>query len=1028
MHLGSNKPLTYKTICLPARAKTLIEIPLKDNNLSEGYIRKISAGPGVFIGETIVARSGEVARCNDVQFTLAPVEIEECTVMSPRARTSIHPPESKKGQKERATKFARLLKVLNLNDLDEEERLSLLETVGDYLYQFHLPGDKLGATSVVAHKIVTYDSKPVFHKNYRYPSILRNEVRTQVDELLAGGIVRPSDSPYNSPLWIVPKKPDSQGNKHWRMVIDYRALNEKTVGDAYPLPNITDILDQLGGAKYFSVLDLASGFHQIPMDPGSRAKTAFSIPFAYLEFTRMPFGLKNAPATFQRLMDRVLSGLQGIELFVYMDDIVVYGISLENHASKLRVLLGRLKEAGLALQPEKCHFLKRQITYLGHVISEDGVKPDPRKIEAVKNFPVPKRRKNIKQFVGLVGYYRRFIPDFARIAKPLNSLLKEGVPFQWTDSQQIAFETLRDIICSEPLLQYPDFTKPFVVTTDASNYALGAVLSQGEIGQDLPIAYASRTLKDAEVRYFTTEKKLLAIVFAVQHFRPYLYGRKFLLVTDHRPLVWLHNLKDPNSRLGRWKIKLSEYDYTIVYKPGKINSNADALSRNPCDNQDKGNEAPLSPPFGDRIATSAGPKSITRGMGSANGLEDKDLDSVKLENLIEYVFLSRGALCTTGKEASSDGESDSEAYDTAPDEDEQLPQVRRTKVTKPRAPLGDIRDPVSANCTIARYGAPAVGMRYSNPGNNGDGQVTVRKDDNIGVAPTDLGHVAIASESDNHFTYSVVAPSRKIQGPQVRYAEVAPSPLQASSGERGESTGDARETSRTATEGGLPDSGEYTFFEREGMESGTRVGASEYEISTVLVVAESCVKYSKDKLLMGKGHIVNFISNDCTPDSQINKELIEQNMISVNNLKAQNPQLGETVVYAHNGRYIFNVVVKVKNNDRPSLNDISRGIESLKEAMIPLKVECVKFSKVENGIDNLSWSAIEQIIQQHFVANGLRAFICSGEIRTPEKTDREKIIREAHESTVGGHKGVSKTYWRIRADLEQPENRCPTIR
>ena len=521
IHLHSNELLSinYKTICLPARAKTLVEIPLKESNLIEGYIRKIDAGPGIFIGETVVTRNCGTARCfatncttSDVQLTLAPVDLEECTVVPARARTGTHPPNSGDGQKERAKRFASLLKVLKLDYLDEKEKLNLFETIGDYLYQFHLPGDKLGATTIISHKIVTTDDKPVFNKNYRYPHVFRNEVGKQVNELLLSGIVQSSNSPYNSPLWIVPKKPDTQGNKRWRMVIDYRALNEKTVGDAYPLPNITDILDQLGGAKYFSVLDLASGFHQIPMDPESRAKTAFSTPFAHLEFTRMPFGLKNAPATFQRLMDHVLSGLQSIELFVYIDDIVIHGKSLEDHASKLRALLGRLKEAGLALQPEKCHFLRKHIAYLGHVISEKGVKPYSGKIEAVKNFPVPVRRKNIKQFLGLVGYYRRFIPEFAKIAKPLNFLLKGGVPLKWTKTQQTAFEILREIICSEPLLQYPDFTKPFIVTTDASDFALGAVLSQGEIGQDLPISYASRSLNDAEIKYFTTEKELLAIV------------------------------------------------------------------------------------------------------------------------------------------------------------------------------------------------------------------------------------------------------------------------------------------------------------------------------------------------------------------------------------------------------------------------------------------------------------------------------------------------------------------------------------
>ena len=255
------------------------------------------------------------------------------------------------------------------------------------------------------------------------------------------------------------------------MIIDLCLLNERTVGDAYPLPNITHILDQLGGARYFSVLDLASGFYQIPLHPESMAKTAFSTPYEHLEFTRMPFGLKNAPATFQRLMYKVLTRLQGIELFVYVDDIVIYGDSLQNHSRKLRALLGRLKSAGLTLQPGKFSFLKKEITYLGHVITQSDVKPDPRKIDAVKNFPVPKFQINIKQFLGLIGYYRRFIADFAKIAKVLNELLKKGIRFQWTTVHQNTFETLRDKICLELILQFPKFHQPFIVTTKASNFA-----------------------------------------------------------------------------------------------------------------------------------------------------------------------------------------------------------------------------------------------------------------------------------------------------------------------------------------------------------------------------------------------------------------------------------------------------------------------------------------------------------------------------------------------------------------------------
>ena len=225
--------------------------------------------------------------------------------------------------------------------------------------------------------------------------------------------------------------------------------------------------------------------------------------------------------------------------------------------------------------------MRKEVCYLGHTITREGVKPDPRKVEAVRKFPKPRNGKNIKQFLGLAGYYRRFISDFSTIAKPLSYLLKKNVLFKWTESQQEALNKLKDTLCTYPLLQYPDFSRPFIVSSDASNYGLGGVLSQNIDGKVLPIAYASRTLSDTEVNYSTIEKELLAILFSVETFRPYLYGRQFTLETDHRPLVWLHNVKNPNSKLIRWRLRLNEYDYVIVYKKGIINSNADALSRNP---------------------------------------------------------------------------------------------------------------------------------------------------------------------------------------------------------------------------------------------------------------------------------------------------------------------------------------------------------------------------------------------------------------------------------------------------------------
>lgn len=481
------------------------------------------------------------------------------------------------------------LNTTRLELLKENTRLSHLpehrNEIWDIILEFHdvftLPGDPLPLTDLIQHDIKTHDENPIHTKQYRYPPIHQEEIKRQVKDMIAKGIIRESDSPYNSPLWIVPKKHDASGKTKWRLVIDYRKLNEKTIQDAYPLPNIDEILDQLGNARYFSAFDLASGFHQIGMNSKDIPKTAFSTPDGHYEYTRMPFGLKNAPPTFQRMMNKGLKGLIGNSCFVYIDDIIVYGKTIEEHNKNLRILFERLRQVGLKLQPDKCEYLRPELEYLGHVISEHGIRPNPNRIEKVRTYPAPKNPKEIKQFLGLVGYYRKFIKDFSKTAKPLTRLLQKSSIFQWTSEQQHSFDSLKTKLTSQPVLSYPDWNRPFVLTTDASNEAIGAILSQGTIGKDKPLAFASRTLNKAETRYSTTEKELLAIVWATKHFRQYLYGRKFTIVTDHKPLIWLMNVKDPNSRLMRWRLKLEEFDYEVIYKSGKTNTNADALSRIP---------------------------------------------------------------------------------------------------------------------------------------------------------------------------------------------------------------------------------------------------------------------------------------------------------------------------------------------------------------------------------------------------------------------------------------------------------------
>lgn len=339
------------------------------------------------------------------------------------------------------------------------------------------------------------------------------------------------------------KKMDASGEKKWRVVIDYRKLNEISIGDSYHLPNITEILDQLGYSKYFTTIDLTSGFHQIPMNPQDASKTAFSVPSGHYHFNGMPFGLKNAPATFQRLMITVLAGIQNYRCFVYLGGIVILGSDLKIHNNRLVKVFERLSKFNLKIQPDKCEFLRKEVMYLGHLITEHGVKPDPKKVSAVLTYPQLRSSNDIRSFFGLAGYYRRFIPNFSKISQPLTNLLKKDIVFNWTSTQQKSFETLKFILTSEPILQYPDFAKPFYLTTDASDFAIGAVLSQGEIGKDIPISYASRTLNKSETNYSTIEREMLGIVWAVNHYRHYHYGRKFTIFSDHKPLQWLFNIK-----------------------------------------------------------------------------------------------------------------------------------------------------------------------------------------------------------------------------------------------------------------------------------------------------------------------------------------------------------------------------------------------------------------------------------------------------------------------------------------------------
>ena len=394
-------------------------------------------------------------------------------------------------------------------DLSNEERDPLVKICVVFNDIFHLPGDTMKFTTATEHTIPTPTidhMRGINTKSYRIPEIHREEVQKQTEQMLLDGIIVPSSSPWNSPIVVIPKKTDASGKKKWKTVVDFRKHNNVTIGDSFPIPVISEILDALRKSKYFSTIDCASGFLQVPVKFEDQAKTAFSTREGHFQYTRMPFGLKGAPATFQRLMTTILSGIQGIKCLVYLDDVVVFGENLEVHNERLREVFGRMRRYNMKLQPDKCEFLRKEVSYLGHIIGQAGVRPDKKRITAVKEYPEPRTTRELKGFLGLAGYYMRFIPNFRKIAKPLTELLKKNAPYIWNDKTNEAFISLKTLLTTEPLLQYPDFSRPFILYTDASNDAIGAVLRQGAIGKDPPIAYASRTLNNAERNYPTIEK------------------------------------------------------------------------------------------------------------------------------------------------------------------------------------------------------------------------------------------------------------------------------------------------------------------------------------------------------------------------------------------------------------------------------------------------------------------------------------------------------------------------------------------
>ena len=459
---------------------------------------------------------------------------------------------------------------LNYLDVPEQYRSKIEKLVLKNQDLFASKDSELGHTDTIKMQIDIGNNVPIKMKPYRTPIKNREVIDKAINEMLDADVIKRSRSPWSFPVVIVDKKDGSK-----RFCVDFRKLNQITKKNSYPLPLIDDILALLGKAKFFASLDLKSGYWQVAMDEKDKEKTAFACHKGLFEFNVMPFGLSNAPAVFQELMSVVLQGCNDFAT-AYLDDIMVFSSTLEDHLEHLSIIFGKLRQHNLKLKLKKCSFLQLETNYLGFVISEKGIKPDEKKIEAIKSLPVPTCVREVRSFIGMCSYYRRFIPNFSQIAEPIIALTRKYAHFKWSDTHQRAFEYLKDSLTAVPLLVYPDSNKPYVLYTDSSDTCIGACLTQECDGY-----YLSHKLSRSQCQWSVVEKEAFAIHFALQKLDYYLHNSQFVIRTDHKPLKYLLESPMQNKKIQLWALSMSGYNCTIEYITGTTNTCADLLSRHP---------------------------------------------------------------------------------------------------------------------------------------------------------------------------------------------------------------------------------------------------------------------------------------------------------------------------------------------------------------------------------------------------------------------------------------------------------------
>ena len=522
----------------------LIE-PYQKNNLKRGFM----------VGKSVVTPDRQnrvpirVISCSDHGTTLQPGSVIGC----------MEQVKTKRSSREAATKNSK----------------SLADLLKEYKDVFSKSNADLGRLpEKYRFELSTETEKPVAQRARKVPHFLRDQIRSQVNEMKRNGIIRTSNSAWASPVLLV-KKP----NGEYRFACDYRELNKITKADRYPIGDLAAAQNTMAGARYFSTLDLRSGYHQVPMSPEATEKSAFITQEGLFEFLVLSFGLKNAPGHFSRMMDKVLMGLTWESCLVYLDDVIVWGKDEAEHLENLKKVFDRFREAGVTLRADKCTFMAPSVKYLGHVFEEGGYRPDPEKVKSLAKLKSPEDVKGVKRVLGMLSFYRRFLPNMAVVAAPMTELLKKDVEFNWSNACEESLRKLLGLLMRKTMLAFPDFSQPFILTTDACQLGLGSVLAQEREGFQVPISFASRVCRGAESNWGARELETLSLVWSIEHFREFLYGKAFVLQSDHHSLQWLLELKNPQGKFARWIEKLSEYELKVVYLPGAKNVVADTLSR-----------------------------------------------------------------------------------------------------------------------------------------------------------------------------------------------------------------------------------------------------------------------------------------------------------------------------------------------------------------------------------------------------------------------------------------------------------------